>query len=177
MSNPLSRASSLPLLVPMEEAELHTHFKIWESHRFVWQHNDILLRKFQHAVYFLDDCWISRCHFHGFYIQRVSLLSCTGHLQVCTSLAASILLWVSGQPSCHVSGNLLCILSKGTSVYQKRSVRYYSRPLAPNSSMGKVCSGVANTEDAALHKIVCVGSVMCPSSGSCICRLHPTYRR
>lgn len=38
--------------------------------------------------------------------------------------------------------NLLCILSKGTSVYPKRGVRYYSRPLAPNSSTGKVCPGV-----------------------------------
>lgn len=64
--------------------------------------------------------------------------------------------------------NLLCILSQGTSVYQKRGVRCYSRPLAPNSSTGNVCSGVANTENAAPCKIVNMGSVICLSSGSCI---------
>lgn len=94
MSNPLSHASSLPLLVPMEEAELHTYFKIWGSHRFVWGHNDILLRKFKRAVSFIDGCWMPTSRFHGpaSYIHRASLLSCTDQLSICTSLPASILL-------------------------------------------------------------------------------------
>lgn len=60
-------------------------------------------------------------------------------------------------------GIYFAFLSKGTSMYKKRGVKYYNRPLTPNSSTGKVCSAIANIEDAAL-KTVYMESVICPSS-------------
>lgn len=94
---------------------------------------------------------------------------------VCPFQLASSFESLGNHPVMSLS-NLLCVLSKGTSVYPKRGVRYYSRPLAPNSSTGKVCPGVANIEDAAPRETVSMGRVMCPSSGSCIHR-PPSHHR
>lgn len=58
------------------------------------------------------------------------------------------------------------VLGKGTRMYKKRGLEYYNRPLTPSSSTGKVCSGAANIEGAALLKIVSMESVVCPSSAS-----------
>lgn len=50
----------------------------------------------------------------------------------------------------------------------KTSVKYYNRPLNPNSSTGEVCSGVPNTEDAGLLKTVTMESGV-----SFLCMVHP----
>lgn len=66
------------------------------------------------------------------------------------------------------------VLSKGTCMYIKRGLEYYNRPLTPSSSTGKVCSGAANIEGAALLKIVSMESVVCPSSASRV-RRRPSH--
>lgn len=66
------------------------------------------------------------------------------------------------------------LLSKGTCMYKKRGLEYYSRPLTPSSSTGKVCSGAANIEGAALLTIVSMESVVRPSSASRV-RRFPSH--
>lgn len=85
--------------------------------------------------------------------QRPAEVTSSQHLPLSLWTTSLQCLWVIYFP----------FLSKGTSMYKKSSVKYYNRPLNPNSSTGEVCSG------AALLKILSMESAMCPSSAS---RVH-----